>query len=310
MAVLLDVVLPVFGVIFAGYVAGHIRLLGDAGSEALNRFVFYAALPALLFLSMARMQPARIFDWAYIASYGGGALITFALALLMVRYGARQRPAAASIVAMGAVFGNTAYIGIPLAQIAYGEDGALLAAIATVFNSSVLIALVTAIAEADLRNGNGASSRREFAFAGLGNPLLIASSLGIAISLSGYTLPASLATASGLLGSAAGPCALFALGLFLVGQPLGDAAAGTTISVVLKLGVHPSVTWLIATRIFHLGGAHAAMAVIMAALPAGANVFVLAQRYGIAVPAASATIVVSTGLSVFTLTALLAAYAL
>ncbi|MGQ0664436.1 MAG: AEC family transporter [Pseudomonadota bacterium] len=52
---MVDVVLPVFGLILAGSLAGRFAILGAEGSEALNRFVYFFALPALLFLGMARV---------------------------------------------------------------------------------------------------------------------------------------------------------------------------------------------------------------------------------------------------------------
>ena len=46
---LLNIVLPVFAIVGAGYLAGARGLLGDDSSVALNRFVYWVALPALLF---------------------------------------------------------------------------------------------------------------------------------------------------------------------------------------------------------------------------------------------------------------------
>ena len=67
----------------------------------------------------------------------------------------------------------------------------------------------------------------------------------------------------------------------------------------------PSITWWLAYHVFGLGGIWAAAAIIQAALPTGAPVFVVAQRYGTFVERSSAAVVVSTVLSVVTLSVLL-----
>ena len=51
MAAIINVILPVFAIMLAGYLAGRFRLIGASGSEPLSRFVFYIAMPALIFAS-------------------------------------------------------------------------------------------------------------------------------------------------------------------------------------------------------------------------------------------------------------------
>jgi predicted permease len=73
--------------------------------------------------------------------------------------------------------------------------------------------------------------------------------------------------------------------------------------------VHPLVVWVLATQVFALAPIQVAVATILAALPSGANVFILAQRYGVYVERAATTILVTTALSVVTAALLLAHYA-
>jgi len=73
MVAVLNVVLPVFGIGLAGYLCGRFGVLGAASSEALNAFVYYVALPALFFISMARMPLRDILNWPFLFAYGGGA---------------------------------------------------------------------------------------------------------------------------------------------------------------------------------------------------------------------------------------------
>ncbi len=299
-----NVVLPVFAIILTGFLAGRFRFLGDDSSEALNRFVYYVALPVLLFHSMARVEPAVIFDWPFMAAYVGGLLITLSLAMAWARCLFGGRLAENALFAMATVFGNTGYMGIPLALTAFGAEGALPAILATVINGALLIAIIVTIIEIDLSVDGGMGVVRDVGRALARNPLLLSPLAGIAWAFTGIALPAPVDTFCTILGAAAGPCALFAIGLFLARQSPGEAAREVGSMTIFKLLVHPAVTWVLAVMVLEVKPLWATVAVIMAALPTGANVFVLAQRYGIYVQRSSAAILVSTVLSVITLSVL------
>ncbi len=66
MNALINVVPPVFGIILTGYLAGRLEVLGPDSAAALNRFVFYFALPPALFLAMVRAPIDKIFNWPFI----------------------------------------------------------------------------------------------------------------------------------------------------------------------------------------------------------------------------------------------------
>ena len=176
------------------------------------------------------------------------------------------------------------------------------AIISTVLNGAVMTALGIAIVEADLgRGGRRRDLLRHVALGVIKSPLVLAAAAGLLVSALGLGLPRALATFCDLMGAAAGPCALFATGLFLVGRSITSGAAEVGWLVALKLLVQPLVTWLLAYHLLELDPVWAASAVILAALPTGASVFVIAQRYGIYVQRATAAILVSTVLSVVTL---------
>ena len=71
MGVIVDVAVPVFAIMLLGYLAGRAGILGDESSKALNAFVYWFALPPLLFLSVARVPVGEILNWPYIAVFGG-----------------------------------------------------------------------------------------------------------------------------------------------------------------------------------------------------------------------------------------------
>jgi predicted permease len=304
---LLNVSLPVFGVVLCGYLAAKFRLLGPQSSEALNGFVYYFAMPALLFVFVVRAPVEQIFYWPFLAAWGGGFAITFALMALISRLVYRDRLAVMTLRSMNGVFANTGYMGIPLVMTAYGEAAALPAIMATVFLSPAGNSLTVALIESDLRRSAGTTRiARDVATSLLKNPFVIPVFLAVFIQQLGVPVPVPVLRFGDLLGNAAGPCALFSLGMFAAGQLLRSGLGETGLMTLMKLVVHPLVTWLLVTQVFEMDRLWAMVTVIVASLPTGATCFVLAQRYKVFEARTSSTTLASTALSVLTVSALVA----
>jgi len=307
MLAILNVVLPVFGIILAGYLCGRFGLLGEASSEALNRFVYFLALPALFFISLARVGVGDILNWRFLAAYGGGVIVTAATAVLAGRRLFPNRLAAVGLHGLAAIFANTGYMGIPLLVTAFGPAAALPSIIATVLNGAVIMALGIFVVEIDLSRDRGAGGVVADALLGVAkSPLVLSAAGGILCSSLGLAMPEAVARFCDILGAAAPPAALFAIGLFLVGRSLTAGLAETSWLVFHKLLVQPLATAAIVFGLLPMERVWAVSAVALAALPTGSLVFVLAQQYGIYTQRATAAILVSTVLSIVTLFALFA----
>ena len=306
MDALLTVSVPVFGLILCGYLAGYFGVLGTHSSEALNRFVYYFALPALLFIFVARAPLERILYWPFLAAWGGSLVLSFGLTALLARLVYRDRLAVVGLRSMNASFANTGYMGIPLAITAFGEAAGLPAIIATAFMGIVLISLTIALIETDLSTKAGAGGiARDVGLALVKNPLVLSVAAGALVSAFGISIPLPLAKFFDLLSSAAGPCALFAIGLFISGQSVREGLHEAALITAIKLLVHPAIAWLLLATVFEVEPLWATVTILIAALPTGANCFVLAQRYNVFVAPTSATILLSTALSVVTVSLLL-----
>lgn len=305
MIAILDVVLPVFGIVLAGYLCGRFGLLGEASSEALNRFVYYLALPALFFVAMARMPVAEILHTRFLAAYVGGVIATLLAAVGIGRLLFSNRLAETGLQGLAAIFANTGYMGVPLLVAAFGEAAALPAIIATVLNGAVVMALGIFIVEIDISRGRGTAGALFDALTGvIRSPLVLSAAAGILWSSAGLPVPAALGRFCDMLGAAAPPAALFAIGLFLVGRSFAAGLGETAWLVACKLLLQPAATAVIAFVLLPMDRMWAAAAVTLAALPTGSLVFVLAQQYGVYTQRATAAILVSTVLSVATLSIL------
>ncbi|MEK9724626.1 MAG: AEC family transporter [Rhodospirillaceae bacterium] len=307
MSSIVTVVLPVFALIATGYVAGYRKLLGRDSSEALNGFVFYFALPVLLFLAMARIDTATVLNGPYIAAYLAGQVVTLLLGAVAAKALFRISAAEAATHGTVGIYGNVGYMGIPLVLTAYGEAMLAPVVIATIINAALNIAVLTAVIEATRQRGAGerdGSAIGQVVKSVVNSPILVAPVLGFGWALLDLPLPAPLVSYGTILGAAAGPCALFAIGLSLVGLPLSEGRAEVASMTVLKLLVHPLATWGFAALWLTDQPQVFQVCILMAALPTGANLFVLVQRYRLYVARTSTGILATTMAGVLTLSAL------
>lgn len=291
----------------AGYLAGRVRILDDAASAALNAFVYWFALPAVLFLGIARRRIDEIFNWPFVGAFLGAMLIVYALGSLIGWLIHREPGPVVNMQGLNAAFSNTGYMGIPLFLAAFGPDKLAPAILATVLMSTVMTG--TAIIVLELLRNAGRGLGRAFVDVGVAlakNPLIIATAAGAAISVAQLPLPIPIVNFTEILGASAGPCALFAIGLFLAGRPLAADLGEVGWICALKLLWQPLITWALIETLFPLEPEWHSAAILLAALPMGALTFVVAQRYEVYVERTSAAILISTVLSVPTLSVLLA----
>lgn len=306
MLAVLSIALPVFGLILTGAVAARARVLDQGATAALNQFVVYLALPAVLFHAMAHIDPADLTDLSLPAAFGAGIAVPFILALLISRR--RGAPLGHSAIhALAATFCNVGYMGIPLCRMAFGDESLVPGVITMVITACPQFAAAVILLELD-RPGPGGVWRalRRVGLALVRNPLLISPVAGLAVALLGVELPAAVDRFLLLLGGAATPCALVATGLMLTETTERFQPRLVSRLVVLKLLVQPAVTWAVATWVVEMPHIWAATAIIMSALPTGAGAFILAKLYGREAGATSGTVLVSTIISFATLSLLLA----
>lgn len=301
-----DVVLPVFAILAAGWAAGRFGPFPPMATKVLNDFVYWVALPVLIFKAMATAPVAAVLDLPFLAAYSAGVFGAFALSYIVGLLVFEARPAALALQSMCAIFANTGYMGVPLLPVAFGPEALLPAIILTVYNAAFMVALFVVLIELDLR----ASDRPLKVVAGvlkavLLNPLVLSTIAGLVWSTAGLGLPTPVRTFCDLIGATAGPTALFAMGLFLVGKPLRAGLGEVSWLVFLKLLVMPALVAWLALGPLALGPLQANAAILGAALPTGSLVFVLAYRYRLYVERSTSVILISTVLSGVTLAVLL-----
>ena len=306
MQAVVNVVIPVFAIVLAGYLCGRFKLLGPGGSEALNGFTYYAALPALFFGSLAKVELAQIFNWSYLGAYLLGMAVVGIAALIVGRLVFGARGAALAVQNMAALFSNTGYMGIPLAITAFGQGAALPAILATVVNGALIMGLYILWIEAERSEGSHLLHVARDAVAGVfRSPLVLSAIAGIVCSALQVSVPKPVLTFCDIIGAAAPPAALFAMGLFMVGKSFKGDLVEVGLFSGLKLVLHPLATFAIVLWLVDLAPQWRDVLLLMAALPTGSLVFVLASQQQVYVRRATGIILGSTFASVVTLSWLL-----
>jgi malonate transporter len=302
MSAILNIIAPVFALILVGYAVARTPKWTPDATRYFNNFVFYVALPTLLFGKLASGEAFDGVEPLIVAAYFGGGLISMILLMVFSRLVFDLSGEERALMGMSAGFSNTVLLGLPLIVLTFGD--ASLGPITTMIAFNTLILLPTTIILVEIARGRrDQQSIAKIALAPLAsmirNPILIAIVAGAAWSFTGLALP--LERFIDLLSGAAGPCALFVLGASLAEYKLAGQPAETASMTIAKLIVHPVLVWLLCTEVFVLDTLTTNVATMMAAVPVGATVFTVAQQYRVFVGPVTSSILISTAISAGTL---------
>ncbi|MEI4197428.1 AEC family transporter [Roseovarius sp. E0-M6] len=290
--------IPFFLVIGLGYGAGRTGFFTEEATAWLTKFVFYFALSAMLFRFSANLSIAEVFDPFFVMAYLWATAFVYLIAtgIALLR---RQSVEVAAIEAQCAVIGNVGFLGIPMLSLLMGEAAIasvmLVLAVDLIVFGSLIVILVTG-------SRDGRMNVRILGTVGLGllkNPMIVSIILGLAWSGTALPLPQVMNSFLSLLGGAATPGALFAIGASLASKSAERPVIAGYLAFC-KLVLHPAAVAVAALFLFPVAPYPAAVMIAAAALPVAGNVYILAQHYGIAPQRVSASILISTTLAVVT----------
>ena len=292
--------LPFFALIGLGYGAARLRFFSPEATAALTRFVFYFALSAMLFRFSATLSLGDVLDWTLIGAYLWGTLTVYliaTIAALIRRIGFEEMVIEAQV----AVIGNTGFLGIPMLVLLMGPAAigpvVLVLSVDLIVFSTLLTVLVAAHRDGRIAPG----TVKAIALGLVRNPMIVAMAAGLGWAATGWSLPAPAGEFVTMLGAAATPGALFAIGASLAGRRVGNWAVTGWLTFA-KLVLHPASVALAALVIFPVDRFSAGVMIAAASLPVAGNVYMLAAHYRIVPERVSATILLSTLFSILTVT--------
>lgn len=297
-----DIVLltaPLFLLVFFGY--GLTRWAGwpRPVADALTRFVFSVAIPAFLFRLMSDFSRLPAVDARLLIAYFGGCLLVFVVGRLFAQRAFGMDGVSQSVFGLGGIFANNVLLGLPLARMALGENALPVVSLVLVFNSLILWTLVTVSVEWARHRAMSWSGYWRAAKAVARNPVVAGILLGTAWGLSGLPLPTVVDNTLDLIGHAAIPLSLIALGMGLAGYGVREGWRISLAICVLKMLIQPLVVFALA-RALSLPTLETQVIVLLASLPVGANVYLMARQFNTLQGPVAASLVLSTALAAIT----------
>lgn len=203
------------------------------------------------------------------------------------------------------MIGNVGFLGVPMLVLLMGERAIgpvmLVLAVDLVVFGSLIVILITGSRDGRMSLG----VLRTVGVGLLKNPMIVSIVLGLAWSGLNLPLPRPLNEFVSLLGAAATPGALFAIGASLASKSAERMQVAGWLTFA-KLILHPLAVAFAALVLFPVDPYSASVMIAAAALPVAGNVYILAQHYGVAPHRVSASILISTALSVVTVSAVIA----
>ncbi len=296
--------LPFFALIGTGYLAGRTRFFTPEATAWLTKFVFYFALSAMLFRFAANLSVGEIWSTPFVLAYLAGSATVYGLASLVARWRGVSTEEAA-VEAQCSVIGNTGFLGVPMLVLLLGPQAAgpvlMVLAIDLIVFSSLITLIITGVREGQMRLGIVKVLGQGL----LKNPMIVSMGAGLAWSASAMPVPAPVNDFLALLGGAATPGALFAIGASLATKSAERLEVAGWLAFC-KLVLHPAAVAVAALWVFPVEPHAAGVMIAAAALPVAGNVYILAQHYGVAPQRVSASILISTAVSILTITGVIA----
>ncbi len=297
-------ILPFFAILGLGYFASKRKFFGEEATANLTKFVFYFALSAMIFRFAATLELGEVFYAPAVLAYLSGTLVVYVLATLVAMFrgvGIEE----AAVEAQTAAIGNVGFLGVPMLALLLGPAAIgptmIVLAVDLIVFGSLLVIIISA-------KRDGRMSVRVLGSIALGlakNPMVMAMLAGLLWAAFTLPIPTPVDEFLTLLGAAATPGALFAIGASLASKSAERLSIALWLSST-KLALHPLAVAFASFVVFDVPTFTASVMVAAAAMPTAGNVYILAQHYGIAPVRVSSTILVSTLVSMVSLTAVIA----
>ena len=307
MNAIIDIIVPVFGMVAVGWLLGRSPLLTPDGLRGLTNVTFHALFPALLFRSMSKVRVETLSLDILVVFFGAGLLLYF-LVMTLGRF-IGMSLGNRTVFALSSSFCNGVGIGIPFVTYAFGEAGLVPLLMIISVNSLILLTLSSFLLEFDVRGGAGGRLLAKLGSAALTmmkHPIIPSIFAGLIWSeltalVPGLATPEVVDRVLQALATAAPPCGLIMAGASLAHVGLKEHWQTAAIASALKLVVLPLMVWTAGRYLFDLAPLWLTVATLNAAMPAGANVYLVAQLYRTGVGLSTNAVVISTTASVLTL---------
>lgn len=291
-----NAVLPFLIYIAFGYGVRHSGLVDEAFMYKLNRMIFQAFFPILMFNNFYNLQPGFELNPVLVVTVVISILTVQALSILIVP---RLVPedAKRGVLIQALYRSNYVLFAIPLAQNLFHDDGAILA---TAMIAIVIpIYNVTAVIILEMYRG-GRISAMTLLKNVCKNPMLRGAAVGLIFNLLGIRLPDSVIEPVSQFSSLTTPLALFVLGGTLHFSAIGHNLKYVVPSMSVKLLVLPAIA-VVLSQALGFTPVERFIYFEMFATPVATASYSMAQNMGGDGELAGQLVVLSTAASVITI---------
>lgn len=268
-------IVPVFLLIFLGTWFRSRGFPGDGFWGPAERLTYFVLFPVLIVNTLARADLAGLTVLPMALALIATLLVVTGLLVLLRHHLGVDDPGFTSLV-QGAIRMNT-YICLAIAAALWGSAGITVAAIAV----AVIVPTVNLLSVGVLaRFGTGGRPTARGVLGKLAtNPLIVAALVGIVLNVSGLHMPPVVGPVLEILGRAALPIGLLAVGAALDPRAVRANASVIAQNVAAKLALTPAIAALILWA-FGVEGLTASVAILFMASPTATSSYILARQLG------------------------------
>jgi malonate transporter len=304
MSEILNLAMPFFGLIVLGVLASRRWRLGEEGLAWLNVFVVYFALPALIFLVVSAAPFEQLLNWPFITATTSVTVFAFVAVVVLSRLLFSTPLKIAALQGTSGSYGNVGYMGLPLAVAFFGPEAAVPAALVFCFDCAtqfIMTAFLATLAHERNEEAHWGDVAWRILKQVVSHPFIVATAVGVAASALGFKAPGAIGTILDMLMKAAGPTALFALGVTVGLRKFEGVRPDLALVAGMKVIVQPVLAFLAVSLVPGTPPMWLHVAVMMAALPTASNAFILASQYKAYIEGASTAVIVTTLASALTI---------
>ena len=303
---LLATIFGVFGYIFFGFLIKKINIISNKLFKFISFTSFNLLLPIALISNFWNIALPQLFIYELIITFFGAGIIIFIIGFFISRKYLHFKTDDSALFGLGACFGNSVALGIPLMYSILGPIDAMPYMILVLFHGLVHFTYTTFIIEA-YRNRTLPGLKLIFRtiLGLLKNTVLFGMFIGFFLNISNTPIPNLLSFVLMPLSKIALPAVLISLGIALANFKIVKKISHSILLTCLKNIAHPAITFVIAKYIFFMSPTLIAIATIAAALPSGSQTYYFSYRYNSLQQTITSNIVLSTFVSFFTLSFLI-----
>ncbi|OCG33708.1 MULTISPECIES: AEC family transporter [unclassified Gilliamella] len=291
--------LPLFILILLGYLAVKIGRWQKTVTDSLTKFTFYIAFPIMLFQIMSHFSEQSQIDIKVLFVFFGGSFIVFAFGCLVASKLFKLTGSESTLFAMGGIYTNTVFVGIPIIKMLLGEKAIPIVAIIVIFNALILWTLATVSIEfVQMRKFSTKGIVKAFKNVSK-NPIIIGIFTGILVNFIGLPLPNFIDKSTKMVSEMTAPLSLIVLGMGLAEYKIRDKLLITTAICTLKLTVLPIVTYIVG-KLIGLPALELQVVVLLSSVSIAINCYMMARQFEVLQGPIASSLLISTTLSSIT----------